>query len=109
MQGMLAKGQERLAMTPAGSDRSFDCRPGQTLLTAMIMAGQAAIKVGCRNGGCGVCRVKVLAGSYASEKMTRSRISEADEAAGIVLACRIKPETELTFEPLPLKGAGTGA
>lgn len=96
-------------MTPAGSDQPFACRHGQSLLTAMIAAGQSGIKVGCRNGGCGVCRVRVLAGSYASEKMTRSRISEADEAQGIVLACRIMPGTDLTFEPLPLKSAGAAA
>jgi ferredoxin len=105
---MMAAGQERWAMTPAGSGQTFACRQGQSLLTAMIMAGQTAIKVGCRNGGCGVCRVKVLSGSYSSEKMTRSRISEADEAQGIVLACRIAPNADLTFEPLPLKPAGTG-
>ena len=93
-------------MTPAGEGQPFACKPGQSLLTAMIMAGRTTIKVGCRNGGCGVCRVRVLAGSYASEKMTRSRISEADEAAGIVLACRIMPGSDLSFEPLPLKSAG---
>lgn len=93
-------------MTAAQGGEDFACRPGQSLLTAMIMAGRTAIKVGCRNGGCGVCRVKVLSGNYASEKMTRSRISEADEAQGIVLACRIMPSSDLTFEPLPLKPAG---
>ena len=93
-------------MTLTGDDRTFTCRQGQSLLTAMIACGRTGIKVGCRNGGCGVCRVRVLSGNYASEKMTRSRISEADEAQGIVLACRILPDSDLTFEPLPLKSAG---
>lgn len=98
-----------MAMTMAGSDQSFACREGQSLLTAMIDARRTGIKVGCRNGGCGVCRVKVTAGSYVSQKMTRSRISEEEEARGIVLACRIIPGSDLAFEPLPLKPAGAGA
>lgn len=106
---MMVAAPGQMAMTPVGNDRPFACRPGVSLLTAMIAAGRTGIKVGCRNGGCGVCRVRVASGSYASEKMTRSRISEADEAQGIVLACRILPETDLTFEPLPLTPAGARA
>ena len=99
----------RLEMTHAGNDQPFACREGQSLLTAMIEAGRTGIKVGCRNGGCGVCRVQVTAGNYDCQKMTRSRISEQDEAQGIVLACRILPSSNLTFEPLPLKATGAGA
>ena len=106
---MTMAGVDRLEMTLAGNDRAFGCRPGQSLLTAMIEAGHGSIKVGCRSGGCGVCRVQVTTGTYDSQKMTRSRISEADEAEGIVLACRILPSSNLTFEPLPLKPAGAGA
>jgi ferredoxin len=49
-----------------------------------------------------VCRVQVSSGRFASQKMTRSRISEADEVAGIVLACRISPLSDLDVAPLPL-------
>jgi ferredoxin len=82
---------------------AFACRSDQNLLTAMIAARQTGIKVGCRNGGCGVCRVQVSSGHFSSQKMTRSRISEADEAAGIVLACRISPLSDLGVKPFPLK------
>lgn len=105
---VMAIAADGLAMTLAGSDQAFTCTKGQSLLTAMIAARRTVIKVGCRNGGCGVCRVRVLSGSYLSEKMTRSRISEADEAQRIVLACRILPGSDLTFEPLPLNAAASG-
>ena len=85
-----------------GVGEAFACRSDQNLLAAMIAARQTGIKVGCRSGGCGVCRVEVSSGLYASQKMTRSRISEADEAAGIVLACRISPLSDLGVTPLPL-------
>jgi hypothetical protein len=47
--------------------------------------------VGCRGGGCGVCRVRVLDGAYTTLRMSRQAHVEADEAAGVVLACRIVP------------------
>ena len=103
---MASAGPAMLAMSLQGGDGAFACRAGQPLLTAMIAARQTTIKVGCRNGGCGVCRVKVIDGQYDSQKMSRSRISEEDEAQGIVLACRILPTSDLVFEPLPLKAAG---
>lgn len=50
---------------------------------------------GCRRGGCGVCRVRVLEGDYRQTPMSRSHISEADEAEGVVLCCSIYPLTDL--------------
>ena len=88
-----------------GGADAFACRSDQNLLAAMISARRTGIKVGCRNGGCGVCRVHVTRGRYDSQKMTRSRISEADEAAGIVLACRISPLSDIAFAPLPIASA----
>lgn len=90
----------------AGGADAFACRSDQNLLAAMIAAGRTGIKVGCRSGGCGVCRVHVTHGSYSSQKMTRSRISEADEASGVVLACRIMPLGDLAVTPFPLAPAG---
>jgi ferredoxin len=88
-----------------GGSVAFPCRSDQNLLAAMIGARQTSIKVGCRNGGCGVCRVQVTQGHYQSQKMTRSRISEAEEAKGIVLACRILPQSDIALLPLPLTPA----
>lgn len=85
-----------------GVSGDFPCPSGRTLLEAMIAAGRSNIKVGCRSGGCGVCRVRIQRGTYQSQKMSRSRISEQDEADGIVLACRILPESDMALVPLPL-------
>ncbi|MCT2401381.1 2Fe-2S iron-sulfur cluster-binding protein [Novosphingobium mangrovi (ex Huang et al. 2023)] len=81
---------------------AFTCKAGEHLLGAMIRAGRTGIKVGCRNGGCGICRIRIHSGDYSSGKMTRSRISEEDERAGVVLACRIYPQAALQVEALPL-------
>jgi ferredoxin len=106
---MAEAGSDKWTIAIAGGVAEFACTGGQSLLSAMIAARHSAIKVGCRSGGCGVCRVRVIAGRYQSQKMTRSRISQADEAEGIVLACRILPQSNLTVEPLPLPASGAMA
>lgn len=55
------------------------------------------LPVGCRRGGCGICRVHVTNGQFRSDVMSRAHVSEADEAAGIVLACCIYPLSDLVL------------
>jgi ferredoxin len=91
------------AITIAGSDETFPCKDGQNVLLAMERLGRKGIPVGCRGGGCGICRVQVLAqGRYRTLKMSRAQISEADAAAGICLACKLIPESDLAIRPLGL-------
>ncbi|MFA7585146.1 MAG: 2Fe-2S iron-sulfur cluster binding domain-containing protein [Novosphingobium sp.] len=92
-----------------GEEQAVACRSDENLLQALIAARRTAVKVGCRGGGCGVCRIKVVQGTYESQKMTRSRISAEDEAAGIVLACRILPQSDLTVIPLALTAGRSAA
>ncbi len=55
------------------------------------------LPVGCRRGGCGVCRARVLAGDYRVTPMSRAHVTEADEAEGVVLACAIYAQSDLTL------------
>lgn len=77
---------------------SFNATAGTTLLGAMEKSCCPAIDVGCRGGGCGLCKVKVLEGTYQTKRMSRRHISEQEQAAGFALACRIFPESDLTLE-----------
>ncbi len=87
----------------ADSADHFTCRDGQNVLLAMERLGRSGIPVGCRGGGCGICRVQVLDGGvYRTLKMSRAQVSETDEAAGICLACKLLPEGDLTIRPLGL-------
>ena len=67
------------------------------------------LPVGCRRGGCGVCRARVVEGRYRHDPMSRAHVSEADEAAGVVLSCAIYPLTNLClrFEAPQLKNSVT--
>jgi ferredoxin len=80
------------------TDATFDARSDLNLLVSMERAREEGIGVGCRGGGCGKCRIRVLAGEYESKRMSRAWVSEADEADGIVLACRIFPRSDLVVE-----------
>ena len=78
----------------------FECRPGESVLHGMARLGKRGIPVGCRGGGCGICRVRVVSGSYERRTMSRAHVTACDEAAGVVLACRIRPESALEIRAI---------
>jgi ferredoxin len=75
--------------------QSYRCPDSESLLRGMEALGKKGIPVGCRNGGCGVCMVHVLEGTYVARVMSREHVSEQDEAAGRVLACRVRPASDM--------------
>lgn len=74
---------------------SFDCPDDVDVLHGMMALGRKGIPVGCRGGGCGVCKVQVLAGEYHTGKMSRARVTVEEERAGYALACRLFALTSL--------------
>jgi len=78
-----------------GSDGTFSCGGERSILQGMIDAGRHSLAVGCRGGGCGVCRIQVMSGRYSSLPMSRAKISSADERSGLALACRIFPRSDM--------------
>ncbi|MBV1787127.1 2Fe-2S iron-sulfur cluster binding domain-containing protein [Marinobacterium sp. D7] len=82
----------------------FKASSAVNLLVAMEQARESVIGIGCRGGGCGKCRIRVLDGDYETKRMSRAWVTEEDEAQGIVLACRIFARSDLTIiaEPLPM-------
>ncbi|GAB4362611.1 MAG: hypothetical protein Kow0026_26510 [Oricola sp.] len=88
----------KCAIRIKGDPKLYVCGAGEKVLLALENAGQSAINVGCRRGGCGVCRVRVIAGKYATAKMSRAHVTEEEEAAGYALACRLMPASDLEIE-----------
>ena len=78
-------------------EEKFLCKPQEMLLTGMVRLGKRGIPVGCRSGGCGVCKVHIQQGDYSTGKMSRAHISEQEEQAGFVLACRCQPKSDLVL------------
>lgn len=87
------------------SARSFACRPDQSLLQAMREAGQTGLPIGCRNGGCGVCRVQVKAGDYETRQMSAACVDARAAGEGLALACRIYPRSDMAVIAAPRRCA----
>ncbi len=76
----------------------YNCSVDQTLLKGMVNLGKKGIPVGCRGGGCGVCKVEITSGEYSKKKMSRAFVSELDESEHRVLACRCLPASDITLK-----------
>ncbi|HEU0201698.1 MAG TPA: 2Fe-2S iron-sulfur cluster-binding protein [Burkholderiaceae bacterium] len=77
------------------TQEQYRCSGTQNLLAGMEALARKGIPVGCRGGGCGVCKVRIEAGSVRTERMSRCHISADEQAQGVVLACRAYPQSDL--------------
>jgi ferredoxin len=82
-------------VTIENTGETFRCSDEINVLAAMEHACCHGIPVGCRNGGCGACKVRIVAGRYTTRKMNRAVVSEQDEAEGRVLACKTYPQGDI--------------
>ena len=90
--------QHQVTITNTGE--VFRCAAEVNLLAAMEQACCHGIPVGCRNGGCGACKISVASGRYDTRKMNRAVISAAEEASGCALACKTYPQGDIAVTAL---------
>lgn len=81
-----------------GRAASVDIATDKPLLMALEATGSDAVPIGCRGGGCGICRIQVLSGQYERLKMSRTHVSELQETEGYSLACRTIVKGDLTIK-----------
>jgi ferredoxin len=78
---------------------TYPCAIGESLLAGMLRLGRRGIPAGCVNGGCGVCRVRVLSGKVERlGPISRAHVSVEQEAQGYTLACRVAPTECVSLE-----------
>src|SRR5215471_11731411 len=87
-------------ITIENTGESFRCREDEHVLGAMERALCKGIPVGCRNGGCGACKVQVMQGRYAKRKMNRAVLSLEEEERGVALACKIYPQSNMRVKAI---------
>lgn len=87
-------------ITIDNTGETFHCDDNVHLLFAMERARCHGIPVGCRNGGCGACKISIRSGTYESRKMNRAVVSAEDEAARCVLACKTYPRSHMLVHAL---------
>lgn len=88
-------------VTVLPGEQTFVCNDGAHALEAIERSGTRPVPVGCRRGGCGVCRVRVVSGTFTTKVMSKAYCTADDIATGEVLACRIFPTSDLVIEPCP--------
>lgn len=79
----------------------FPVRAAKPVLLEMVARGVRALDVGCRGGGCGVCRVQVVEGEYETQRMSKRHVSDEERAAGYALSCRLLARSDLVVRPAP--------
>ena len=85
-------------VTIADTGEHYACTGDESLLSAMARLGRRGIPVGCRGGGCGVCKVEVLSGDFHTRAMSRDHVSDDDRACHRLLACRVYPASDLSLK-----------
>jgi CDP-4-dehydro-6-deoxyglucose reductase len=81
----------------ADSGEAFDVAPDETVLAAAQRAN-VALAHDCQLGGCGTCRVKLLAGSVSYTEPPLALTPE-EESAGYALCCQATPISDLVISP----------
>jgi ferredoxin len=70
----------------------------ETLLRALSRAG-LRYRVGCKRGGCGICKVQLKLGEVGYERPIAPQVLSDDERIeGICLSCRAVPLTNIVIE-----------
>lgn len=77
-------------------DHQIDCKPGQTLLAAILDQGQY-LRYGCKNGGCGSCKVHLLDGEI-DQGGSSLALSSSERAEGYALLCTAVPLSDCTLD-----------
>lgn len=85
-----------IIVQPSGTQ--IHIAPDDTVLAALHKAGYA-YTVGCRRGGCGICKVDVLEGAFSYNRIVADSVITAEERAdGTCLSCRAVPDKDLIIE-----------
>ncbi|QJQ07531.1 CDP-6-deoxy-delta-3,4-glucoseen reductase [Undibacterium piscinae] len=92
----------QVTVTPSG--RQFSCDADETILSAALRAG-VGLPYGCKNGACGSCKGKMIAGQVEHGGHQQKALSESEEAQGMSLFCCAKPQSDITIEVREIQGS----
>jgi ferredoxin len=88
-------------ITVEGTDVAVEAYPGETVLETLRRTGNA-LRVGCRRGGCAICKVEVLEGTFEYTRPIADKVlTDEEQAGGTCLTCRAVPTSDLVVS---LKG-----
>ena len=85
----------QITLLPSG--HQFAAEADETILEAGLKLGYP-LPYSCRDGACGVCKGKVVAGQVDYGKHLDSALSEVEKEAGMALFCCARPLSDLVLE-----------
>ncbi len=75
-----------------------EVRDGETIMGAFYRTGYA-MRIGCKRGGCGFCKIDVHDGSFEYERPVSDEVVTPEEAShGVCLPCRAVPTSDMVVE-----------
>ena len=70
---------------------------GLTILEGLFGGGYA-YRIGCRRGGCGICKVDLVEGEVEYNRtVAQTVLSETERRDGVCLSCRAVPRGDVTI------------
>jgi len=92
-----------ITISPSG--HAFACPADETVLAAAMKA-DLLLPYGCRNGACGTCKGRVLAGQVDYGPHQPSTLTDEEKRKGLALFCCARPLSPLTIEVREVRRAG---
>lgn len=93
----------QVTVTPSG--HQFSCDEGETVLAAALRSG-IGLPYGCKNGACGSCKGKLIAGSVTHGNHQQRALSDEEQAQGGALFCCARPDADITIEAREIAASG---
>lgn len=88
---------DQIQVAPFG--HSYECAKGETLLEGALRNG-LLLRYGCKHGGCGTCKVRLVDGDVA-EHGSSFALSPDDRAGQVILACASVPLEPCVIDVTP--------
>jgi NAD(P)H-flavin reductase/ferredoxin len=76
---------------------TFACGEGETILDAALRGG-IALRYGCKHGGCGTCKARILEGDVDLDKASDFALMEYEREAGLALLCSAIPLEDVVVQ-----------
>lgn len=87
------------------SGRQFQVEEDEAILSAALRQG-IALPYGCKNGGCGSCKSKILEGTIEQGTHSHTALSADERTRGMALLCCSHAQSDLVIESREVKGVG---
>jgi CDP-4-dehydro-6-deoxyglucose reductase len=90
-------------VTVKPTNHTFTVNDGETVLDAALRE-HVVIAYGCRNGACGTCKGKLLAGKLDYGTYQKHALPDAERETGMALFCQARPLSDLVIECREIAG-----